>query len=162
MYHPTQLRVKLLFIYFPSIGSILGILSNQFYQEKAYRYVSGTRSFVAFCPSNEILSWTTRNNVATRGPEARLYAPMIAAVAFPAAMFMFAWCTFPDIHWIALAIAITVCVSSFTLLYDNHLMASFRLVLVVHVGRLHYLSRGFHLLGRLVSWWFSMNVLVRF
>lgn len=47
-------------------------------------------------------------NVATRGPEARLYLVLFAAVTFPASLFIYAWCTFPNVHWISLCIAITV------------------------------------------------------
>ena len=49
-----------------------------------------------------------RKNVATRGPEARLYAAMFAAILFPAGMFIYAWCTFPSVHWISLVIGVTV------------------------------------------------------
>ena len=50
-----------------------------------------------------------RRKVATRGPEARLYFVMGAAILFPASLFTYAWCTFPHVHWISLCIAITVC-----------------------------------------------------
>ncbi|THH29519.1 hypothetical protein EUX98_g4679 [Antrodiella citrinella] len=49
------------------IGSLLGIATDR-YQETLYR-----------------------KNVAIRGPEARLYHAMFAAILFPAAMFIYAW-----------------------------------------------------------------------
>ncbi|CAL1715271.1 unnamed protein product [Somion occarium] len=66
------------------IGSILGFFTN-LYQEKLYQ-----------------------KTVGRRGPEARLYSSMFAAILFPAAMFIYAWCTLPGIHWISLAIGITL------------------------------------------------------
>ncbi|TCD71766.1 hypothetical protein EIP91_003109 [Steccherinum ochraceum] len=47
-------------------------------------------------------------HVGTHGPEARLYHAMFAAILFPIAMYIYAWCTFPDVPWIALAIGITL------------------------------------------------------
>ena len=66
------------------IGALLGLATNQL-QERLYA-----------------------RNVATRGPEARLYMPMFAAVLFPAGMFIYAWCTYTRVNWIALAIGIVV------------------------------------------------------
>ncbi|TCD71762.1 hypothetical protein EIP91_003105 [Steccherinum ochraceum] len=66
------------------IGSLIGIASDRI-QEKLYQ-----------------------KNFATRGPEARLYHAMFAGVLFPAAMFIYAWCTFPNVHWISLAIGIVL------------------------------------------------------
>ena len=56
----------------------------------------------------EVLTVVQRRNFATRGPEARLYFVMGAAILFPAALFTYAWCTFPNVHWISLCIEITV------------------------------------------------------
>ncbi|KAJ3477006.1 hypothetical protein NLI96_g10762 [Meripilus lineatus] len=75
------------------IGSILGYLTT-LYQEVLYK-----------------------KNVATRGPEARLYASMFAAVLFPAGMLIYAWCTLPGIHWISLTIGITLFMWSAFLIY---------------------------------------------
>jgi len=44
----------------------------------------------------------------TKGPEARLFLAMVAGVTLPAAMFIYAWTSFPRIHWIAPIIGITV------------------------------------------------------
>lgn len=49
-----------------------------------------------------------RKNFAKRGPEARLYGAMFAAILFPIGMFIYAWCSFPYVPWIALVIAIVV------------------------------------------------------
>ncbi|CAK5267428.1 unnamed protein product [Mycena citricolor] len=66
------------------IGASLGFLTN-FYQEHLYRkYYS------------------------RRGPEARLICACAAAVVLPLAMFIYAWCSFPRIPWISLAIAVTL------------------------------------------------------
>lgn len=67
-----------------SIGALLGLATNQI-QERLYA-----------------------KNVATRGPEARLYLPMFAAVLFPVGVFIFAWCTYSRVSWVALAIGIVV------------------------------------------------------
>ncbi|KAL4252903.1 MFS transporter superfamily protein [Abortiporus biennis] len=75
------------------LGSVLGALTN-LYQEKLYHA-----------------------NVATRGPEARLYTAMFAAVLFPVGMFIYAWCTFPQVHWIALAIGILLFMWACFLIY---------------------------------------------
>ncbi|THG98765.1 hypothetical protein EW026_g3482 [Hermanssonia centrifuga] len=66
------------------LGSVLGGLGN-IYQEKLYK-----------------------KNQPTRGPEARLYIAMVAAITFPAGLFIYAWCTFPFVNWISLCIAITL------------------------------------------------------
>ena len=66
------------------IGALLGLATNQI-QERLYA-----------------------RNVAARGPEARLYMPMFAAVLFPAGMFIYAWCTYTRVTWVALAIGIVV------------------------------------------------------
>ncbi|KAJ7173520.1 MFS polyamine transporter [Mycena filopes] len=66
------------------IGTILGFLTN-YYQEHLYH-----------------------KHFERRGPEARLIMACAAAVVLPISMFMYAWCSFPSIHWIALVIALTM------------------------------------------------------
>jgi len=44
----------------------------------------------------------------TNGPEARLHWACFAAVLIPVSMFIYAWCSFSFVHWIAQAIAITL------------------------------------------------------
>ena len=48
---------------------------------------------------------------------------MGAAITFPAALFIYAWCTFPNVHWISLCIAITVSLSLWTLLYPKWMLS---------------------------------------
>ena len=36
-----------------------------------------------------------------RGPEARLYTAMAGGICFPVGAWIYAWTTFPDVHWIA-------------------------------------------------------------
>ncbi|KAF8993763.1 MFS polyamine transporter [Cyathus striatus] len=65
------------------IGTIIGFILN-YYQEYLYR-----------------------ENLPERGPEARLYSACAVAIVFPVSMFVYAWCSFSHVHWIALAISIT-------------------------------------------------------
>ncbi|KAF8993772.1 MFS general substrate transporter [Cyathus striatus] len=75
-----------------TVGSVLAFLIN-YYQEKLYR-----------------------DNVATRGPEARLYSACAAGILLAGSMFMYAWCSFAHVHWISLAIAITLyIIATFTI-----------------------------------------------
>lgn len=76
-----------------TIGSVLGFATN-LYQERLYRKYVGTR-----------------------GPEARLYAPMAAAFIFPIGMFIYAWSTYTKVYWIALAIGIVIIMWALFILY---------------------------------------------
>lgn len=67
-----------------SIGSVLGFLTS-IYQERLYR---------KYYPS--------------RGIEARLLTPCIAAFLLPIGMFIYAWSSFSSVHWISLCIGITI------------------------------------------------------
>ena len=67
-----------------SVAPLLGFCTN-FYQEHLYK---------KYFP--------------TKGPEARLFLAMVAGVILPSAMFIYAWTSFPRIHWIAPIIGITV------------------------------------------------------
>lgn len=82
----------LAFITLP-IGAVLGYLTN-LYQEKLYR-----------------------DNYPKRGPEARLYVSLVAAILFPASMFIYAWCTVDGVPWIALSIGITLFVWACFVMY---------------------------------------------
>ncbi|XP_006455051.1 hypothetical protein AGABI2DRAFT_145318 [Agaricus bisporus var. bisporus H97] len=66
------------------IGPLLGFATN-LYQEKLYK---------KYYP--------------TRNAEARLIASCYAAFLLPIGMFIYAWCSFPKVHWISLCIAITI------------------------------------------------------
>ncbi|KAJ9115745.1 hypothetical protein QFC24_006928 [Naganishia onofrii] len=76
-----------------AIGTILGYVAN-FYQEHLYR-----------------------KNVATRGPEARLYAAMLGGICFAAGCFIYAWTSFPHVTYIAPCIGITVAVFGIFCIY---------------------------------------------
>ncbi|KAJ7233034.1 MFS polyamine transporter [Mycena rebaudengoi] len=65
-------------------GAALGFASN-FYQEYVYH-----KYFMR------------------RGPEARLILACVAAVMLPMSMFIYAWCSFAQIPWISLIIALTI------------------------------------------------------
>ncbi|KAJ7773794.1 MFS general substrate transporter [Mycena metata] len=67
-----------------TVGAILGFATN-FYQESLYR-----------------------KHFPSRGPEARLYAACAAAIMFPTGMFIYAWCSQVEIHWIVPIIGITL------------------------------------------------------
>ncbi|KAG8215054.1 major facilitator superfamily domain-containing protein [Butyriboletus roseoflavus] len=66
------------------VGAFIGLGANV-YQDKLYR-----------------------QNVARRGPEARLYLACLVAALFPLAMFMFAWTASQQSHWIWPVIALTI------------------------------------------------------
>ncbi|KAJ7881180.1 MFS polyamine transporter [Mycena leptocephala] len=65
-------------------GTALGFASN-FYQEHLYH-----------------------KHLNRRGPEARLILACAAAIMLPISMFIYAWCSFPDVPWISLVIALTL------------------------------------------------------
>ncbi|KAJ7623750.1 MFS polyamine transporter [Roridomyces roridus] len=66
------------------IGTALGFATN-FYQEHLYHKL-----------------------YAQRGPEARLVMSCAAGMMLPCSMFIYAWCSFPSVPWISLAIALTL------------------------------------------------------
>lgn len=86
------------------IASVLGLLVHIYVQEPAYGCVS------MIGPLTSPFSRCTchRKHHASRGPEARLYGAMGAGIGLVGSLFMYAWCTFPNVHWIALCIAIVV------------------------------------------------------
>ncbi|KAI5121869.1 hypothetical protein M0805_001077 [Coniferiporia weirii] len=76
------------------IGTILGYLSNLFYQEKIY---------------NKMFK--------VRGHEARLYSSCFAGILFPVSMFIYAWTSLPNVHWIGMTIGITLFMWSNFIIY---------------------------------------------
>ncbi|KAF8074571.1 MFS polyamine transporter [Lyophyllum atratum] len=66
------------------IGSMIGFMTN-FYQERLYH-----------------------KYFAKRGPEARLHTACFAAILLPVGMLMYAWSSYPNVHWIVQAIGITI------------------------------------------------------
>ncbi|KAH8832878.1 MFS polyamine transporter [Flagelloscypha sp. PMI_526] len=67
--------------------------------------------------SNFIQEFLYKKNVVKRGPEARLYLACFAGVLFPASMFIYAWCSFPWVHWIAQAIALVMFIWAAFIMY---------------------------------------------
>ncbi|KAF8836966.1 MFS general substrate transporter [Paxillus ammoniavirescens] len=67
-----------------TIGSVFGWFANM-YQEVLYR-----------------------KHVDRKGPEARLYSALVAAVLLPTGMFIYAWTARPTIHWVVPLIGLTV------------------------------------------------------
>ena len=65
----------------------------------------------------------------TKGPEARLFSACLAAVLFPAGMFIYGWTAFPSVPWIGMVIGVFV----------GRLML-FRLTALKLTRRLHRLS----------------------
>ncbi|KAI0700142.1 MFS general substrate transporter [Cerioporus squamosus] len=53
----------------------------------------------------------------TKGPEARLFSACLAAILFPAGMFIYAWCTFQSVPWIGMAMGIFVIMTSLFNIY---------------------------------------------
>ncbi|KAI0741993.1 MFS general substrate transporter [Daedaleopsis nitida] len=53
----------------------------------------------------------------TKGPEARLYSACLAAVLFPAGMFIYGWCTFSFVPWIGMVIGIFVIMTALFVIY---------------------------------------------
>ncbi|KAI0080216.1 MFS general substrate transporter [Panus rudis PR-1116 ss-1] len=88
----NQGQIGTVFITFV-IGSGLGFVTNM-YQESLYQ-----------------------KYVFKRGPEARLYMSMFGAILFPSAMLIYAWCTFPWVHWIALCIGTTLVIWGVFIIY---------------------------------------------
>jgi len=75
------------------IASVLGLLSNS-WQERLYK-----------------------KNQPIRGPEARLYAPCVAAFMFPIGLFIYAWSTFTKVYWIALCVGIVLIMWALFIIY---------------------------------------------
>ncbi|OJA10286.1 hypothetical protein AZE42_05006 [Rhizopogon vesiculosus] len=65
------------------VAAIMGLIANV-YQETLYR-----------------------KYFATKGQEARLYVPCVAAIVLPVSMFIYAWTASPNIHWIVPVIGLT-------------------------------------------------------
>ncbi|EKM50095.1 uncharacterized protein PHACADRAFT_264625 [Phanerochaete carnosa HHB-10118-sp] len=83
LHHFNNGEVGVVFVTF-FIGSSLGCVA-QYYQEKLYQKYQPVR-----------------------GPEARLYMVMPAGIVFTAGLFIYAWCSFADVPWISLCIAIVL------------------------------------------------------
>ncbi len=89
------------------IRSALGAL-----QGKRFTYIKSGSMRTAFSSSHALFDINgltlCRKYYKTKGPEARLYSACFAAVLFPAGMFIYAWCTFPTVPWIGMAMGVFV------------------------------------------------------
>ncbi|KAI0343343.1 MFS general substrate transporter [Trametopsis cervina] len=105
----------ILYVLIESIGPVFRTLHNFNNGEVGLVFIS------FLCVSSMSYSYfhsnLTMKHHARRGPEARLYTAMGAGVGLVGSLFMYAWCTFPNVHWISLCIAITVSftISSFSM-----------------------------------------------
>lgn len=77
---------------------------------RGYMRASSSTSIVFIRPDK--IAYLCRRYHPTKGPEARLYSACLAALLFPAGMFIYAWCTFPDVPWIGMAMGVFVSVYS--------------------------------------------------
>ncbi|KXN88326.1 hypothetical protein AN958_07471 [Leucoagaricus sp. SymC.cos] len=71
---------------------------------------------LGFC-TNFIQEHLYRKYFPSKGPEARLYLAMAGGFILPSAMFIYAWTSFPHIHWIAPTIGITIFVWGIFMIY---------------------------------------------
>ena len=64
--------------------------------------------------------WTNKlylKNAEAMGPEARMYTGMVGGVLFPVGCWMWAWSTFPSVHWIVPTIGLGILYAGMFLLY---------------------------------------------
>lgn len=54
------------------------------------------------------MSLSSRKYHPTKGPEARLFSACLAALLFPAGMFIYAWTASPSVPWIGMVMGIFV------------------------------------------------------
>ncbi|KAI0272421.1 major facilitator superfamily domain-containing protein [Gloeopeniophorella convolvens] len=73
--------------------------------------------FLTMTARNIVDGQFCRRDVKRRGPEARLHWACISSIMSPIAMFLYAWTSFPQIPWIAMAIGITIFVWASFILY---------------------------------------------
>ncbi|KAH9933422.1 major facilitator superfamily domain-containing protein [Fomitopsis serialis] len=107
----------ILYVMIESIGPVFQTLHGFGPGQVGSAYISITIGALLGLATNTIQERLYAKNVATRGPEARLYAPMVAAILFPAGMFIYAWCTYARVNWIALAIGIVLIMWALFIIY---------------------------------------------
>ncbi|KIL65660.1 hypothetical protein M378DRAFT_192380 [Amanita muscaria Koide BX008] len=95
------------------IGAILGFLTI-LKQQSLYLYVG-----FQYLDASTLANQRHRQNYSKRGPEARLYAACAAGLMFPAAMFIYAWSTLPQVHWIVPNIGITLLMWAAYIIYQT-------------------------------------------
>ncbi|EPT01012.1 hypothetical protein FOMPIDRAFT_1121546 [Fomitopsis schrenkii] len=107
----------ILYVMIESIGPVFETLHHFNSGQVGSVFITITIGALLGLATNRIQERLYAKNVATRGPEARLYMPMFAAVLFPAGVFIFAWCTYTRISWVALAIAIVLIMWALFIIY---------------------------------------------
>lgn len=75
---------------------------------------------IGTCAATAIGSYTNKlylKNVDTMGPEARMYTGMVGGLLFPIGCWLFAWSTFPVVHWIVPTIGLGILFAGMFLMY---------------------------------------------
>ncbi|KZT70821.1 MFS general substrate transporter [Daedalea quercina L-15889] len=107
----------ILYVMIESIGPVFETLHHFSAGQVGSAFIAITIGALVGLGTNQIQERLYAKNVATRGPEARLYMPMFAAILFPAGMFIYAWCTYTRVNWIALAIGIVLIMWALFIIY---------------------------------------------
>ncbi|TIA82263.1 hypothetical protein E3P98_01499 [Wallemia ichthyophaga] len=84
--------IGLLYITFV-LGLAIGGIANYFLQERLYQK--------------------------KRTPEARLYLAMVGGVCLPVGCFIYAWTSYPDVHWMGQCVGLTVILFSIYIIYNT-------------------------------------------
>ena len=66
---------------------------------------TGTSFFTGYAKADEAID---RRKVAKHGVEARLYAPMVAGIAFAVGCYIFGFTSLPSIHWVVPCIGLVI------------------------------------------------------
>ncbi|KZS99663.1 MFS general substrate transporter [Laetiporus sulphureus 93-53] len=107
----------ILYVMIEAIGPVFRTLHHFNAGEEGSAFITITIGAMLGLCTNVIQEKMYSKNVATRGPEARLYAPMAAAILFPIGMFIFAWSTYTQVYWIAPAIGIVLIMWALFIIY---------------------------------------------
>lgn len=79
-----------------------------------------TSLILGTCAATVIGYYTNKlylKNVDTMGPEARMYTGMVGGILFPLGCWIWAWSTFPSVHWIVPTIGLGILFAGMFLLY---------------------------------------------
>ncbi|EIW78986.1 MFS general substrate transporter [Coniophora puteana RWD-64-598 SS2] len=71
------------------------------------------------CALNAYQETIYRRKYASRGPEARLYVALGAALLFPAGMYIYAWTAFPHVTWVAPCVGLAVFMCATYVIYQT-------------------------------------------
>ncbi|KAG2133290.1 MFS general substrate transporter [Suillus clintonianus] len=95
--------------------------------QSVYNFSVGKTGLVLLCQSvGAIIGFTVnmyqetlyQKHFATKGQEARLYMPCVAALVLPVSMFIYAWTASPNIPWIVPLIGLTAFMSGTFIIYQ--------------------------------------------